>query len=686
MAPHGLYSVPASSNRPCSGPQPTWAKDRVADALTCADDVAESGKDFMGSPAPPPTTKGYKDLLEVEGEHESGQPEPDTTHTFSSSAPYSSFSISYPQHQPQHNHPSGSETAGPKVTTHHGPTPKKTVHASAPRAGSAFTRFTAVGMMARVQRSHNGAEDTGSAQEGLRNRDEESTTPIDVDTTRPTHEQRRVQSVRSEPQPQPRENLLGGGLSSEDWINRAMRIVPGIPKPRPQPPVSAFIINPQDPNRVDQTTGLAPTPLPTPPQRRLRQRQNWEEPSALLARRTGVNVADVSTEMASTPAAMSLPQFLNSGQGNGSDAWDFDFDLPPFPTPLLALLMAGLIAGAVLAVVIYFVNFPPADAKRGKIGMWNWIQGKRSHGNKKDAMWTRGEKVKDNGGSDIGTASWTTSSAAARLLDGRVRSYSDGEGVHLRRMGRDARSSPFTPSSSSASPSRNVQAPFLRSTTHSPPSAISQPESTPSTPLLANWDDIPISHLPARSHPSSGPRPRPLHRPVPAPLDLSAMLLNQSTAHSSSRRVFYSPASLLPLHMGHSHRNKYRPRTSEEWLDERERFLPSETDRAAPDDERDSIGMSADLGVSEFDEEAQTPRTSPRSVFFQPNPLAWHLNAPTTNTPRMGRYPVNGAVAGVGWLERVDGAVNQVVDAVTRFTADEGGENGLLLPMRNDDE
>ncbi|KAF2191942.1 hypothetical protein K469DRAFT_746307 [Zopfia rhizophila CBS 207.26] len=109
-----------------------------------------------------------------------------------------------------------------------------------------------------------------------------------------------------------------------------------------------------------------------------------------------------------------------------------------------------------------------------------------------------------------------------------------------------------------------------------------------------------------------------------------------------------------------------RTRTSEEWLAEREAFLSNPIPIHTPHD------SSSDL--SEFDPEAQTPVLAHRSAVFPPNPLAYYLHG-----KRNGKG--NGLM--MRSLSSIDGAVNRVVNGITRWTDDDDGEDeALLLPLR----
>jgi hypothetical protein len=108
-----------------------------------------------------------------------------------------------------------------------------------------------------------------------------------------------------------------------------------------------------------------------------------------------------------------------------------------------------------------------------------------------------------------------------------------------------------------------------------------------------------------------------------------------------------------------------RPRTSEEWIAARAAF-------------------EANANADDFDTEAQTPLATPQKGkgFKAYPPTAMSLPSSPRGTGIGRRISGNVARSSAGWLQNIDGAVDRVVERVVRFTSDDGGEEGLLLPVK----
>ena len=313
-----------------------------------------------------------------------------------------------------------------KVTTHHSPTPHCSARASIEPSYSRSTTWPTTLQQKPSQTTNKQSQVAEKLEE-------------------------KVQAEKPKSQRNEEEWSRGG----EDYIFRATGIVPGMPHAHLHPPPYS---SPHFPTTTLRTT--LPTTLLTHG-----------------ARATLPPTDPVQGDGVGAPTSLSPP----------NEAFGFEFDLPPFPPLLLGVLVAGLVAGALAAVVLYFVNFPPISFQN--------------------------QQRKEDGWKSVGSASSATSTATSSA------SSPEFEGPRSRaRMMTGTTASPQPPPASpevkSAGPHRRNLSSPSHSRTRSNPSAHT-PDSQPPTP---NWNDIPLLPLPALRT-SSSPNPskptRPTRRPTP---------------------------------------------------------------------------------------------------------------------------------------------------------------------------
>ena len=474
-----------------------------------------------------------------------------------------------------------------KVTTHCGPTPHRPARASIEPSYSLSTTWSTTLQQKPSQVTNKQSQATEMLEE---------------------------KAQAEKPKSQRNEEWNRGG---EDYIFRAIGIVPGAPHARPlhhlHPPP---YFNPSFPTSTLRTT--LPTTLLTHSVR------------AILPSTDPVQGAGVGA-----PASSLSPP---------NEPFGFEFDLPPFPPLLLGVLIAGLISGVAAAVVLYFVNFPPISFQYQERGEGGW-------------------KSVGSASSASGATSTATSPASSPELEG-LRS-------RARAMTGTTTSPQPPPGAESTGPHRrNLSSPSHSRTRSNSPAR--NPDNQPPTP---NWNDIPLLPLPAlrtssRQSPSPNPSPNPSKRPTrrPTPLDPTQQL-GLRPRHPAQPNA---PPAANPASRTHSGAEKARGE---------EHGSPPATrvSAPAPAPAPTSAAGSASAAVSTprspapplaaiaaasaaFGEEARTPLLAPRAAL-----LAGGVG------PGEARLLGLAAAAGGGWLEGIDGVVERAVGRVMRWTA-EGGE------------
>ena len=471
-----------------------------------------------------------------------------------------------------------------KVTTHYGPTPHRPDRAS---IEPSYSRSTA------------------------------RPTTLEQKPSQVTNKQSQAAEMLEEKvqakKPKSQRNEEGWNGEGEDYIFRAIGIVPGTPHTRPLHHLHPPYFNPPFPTTTLRTT--LPTTLLTHSAR------------ATLPPTDPVQGGGVGA----TTSSPSPP----------NEPFGFEFDLPPFPPLLLGVLIAGLIAGAAAAMVLYFVNFPPVSF--------------------------RYQERKENGRKSVDSASSASSASSAVTSPA-----SSPEFEGLRSRARTMAGTTTSPQPPPAIPGAKSTAPHRRSLSspsHSRTRSNSPARSPDSQPPTPNWNDIPLLPLPAlrtSSCPSPSPSPisskptRPTRRPTPLDPTQQLGLRPRHPAQPDAR-----PAA-KPAQRTHSGAEKAR---------EEEHGSPPATRASAPAPApapASAVG-SASAAVSTplaavaaasaaFGEEARTPLLAPRAAL-----LAGGVGP--------GEARLLGLVVAVagGWLEGIDGVVERAVGRVVGWTA-EGGE------------
>ncbi|KAF2497259.1 hypothetical protein BU16DRAFT_560567 [Lophium mytilinum] len=348
-----------------------------------------------------------------------------------------------------------------------------------------------------------------------------------------------------------------------------------------------------------------------------------------------------------------VPSFEAEWVNNSTEPWEFGFELPNVPAPLVWLLFLGLALGAAGSAVVYLVNFPPAFLSM------------RAPSRRADDEQGRGRYQGFENGSPNPMEPPPSAVSTAREFEGAA-ALRRTRARHLEN-GIDAASSPSAYSySKSGGESPTGRTPLLHSSSTSSHSTPSPSPSPPRSP-------------PSRWTPNRNSKKKqeillsPLGTPFPAAepsIPLLPLPPRDKTAHKMRAELRPHPLNLTPLPTDPRGRAIPRSRTGEDWIAARAAFA------SQPSTPRSL------LAANESDIEAQTPHAQ-LSPLMKKTRSGFGLAAFLPSAMSLPASPVvRWSSGGAAWLESIDGAVGRVVGRVARFTADEGGEGGLVLPTR----
>ncbi|KAF2815629.1 uncharacterized protein BDZ99DRAFT_493632 [Mytilinidion resinicola] len=359
-----------------------------------------------------------------------------------------------------------------------------------------------------------------------------------------------------------------------------------------------------------------------------------------------------------------VPSFEAEWADNATAPWEFGFDLPGVPAPLVWLLFLGLVLGLLGSAVVYLVNFPPAFLSRTPSR-----KGDDEHGRGRYQGFENGSLMTEPPPSAVST----------------VREFECGAAVQRRtRAARDVESGTdgASPSDHSHSKFRGEsptgRTPLLRSGSSSPRSAYTSSPSPPRSPPR----NRPQKNYQEKRKQEILLSPLGTHFPAAetAAIPLVPLSLPPRDRTAQKMRAERRPQPLnLNLHPHTEPGGQQaipRLRTSDEWIAARAAFASS------PDMPHPQLHPLHTPISNESDIEAQTP-SAQRTPLMKKNRSGFGLAAYLPSAMSLPASPaVRWSNGGAGaWLESIDGAVGRVVERVARFTADEGGEGGLVLPV-----
>ncbi|KAF2246068.1 hypothetical protein BU26DRAFT_607342 [Trematosphaeria pertusa] len=332
-------------------------------------------------------------------------------------------------------------------------------------------------------------------------------------------------------------------------------------------------------------------------------------------------------------------------------------DLPAFPDippALQALVFGGMALGFLWVVVVWLVNFPP--------GTW------RCRSSSDSGSGRRSKKIKRRK---------TGTGAGARWWDLRTWLLG-GSGENADRKGRKKKKpidkpSKYAPLASSASSSSS--SPGTPSSISSAdadvlalaPTSASTSTSTSATRTTANNSAIELRRR--NNPPIELPHP---HAPGAPPWQTqrNTSLPPSSSSPSPQNPYLPTPPPLL------------RPRTSSEYLASYRAFFSSSPSSSNPVPASPSASTSSQFSFHSAD--ALEAQTTPPASPTRKHRRGWSdsgLDAGLNDGKGKGERK---RWSGAGFLDAVDGAVGRAVDRMVKWTGDDGGGEGLLLPLKGD--
>lgn len=368
----------------------------------------------------------------------------------------------------------------------------------------------------------------------------------------------------------------------------------------------------------------SPTPPPTSLEPREKTAHEHHRPRASSSTLT---LYDRHAEMPTPHVAAlydAIPHIPGSMQGG-------EFELPDIPPSFQLALFACLGAGALWSMIVWLINLSHLQSVNNaqKDQIKHNTTSKKQQGECRRKWWNR---------------IWGHQQATGRIVTDKSQTYA------------------ALASGSSTGTTLSTETASTTATT------IATPERTADTPIrLRRMTPA------ARRHAPPTPSLPPWQSPSPSTITMSATHVqpqrNSSRSRSSSSVITSSPTNpFLPYPV--------QPRSSSEYLAAHHAFfskplptppLPQPSPHLSPYPSRSASPLSdLDALEAQSDNTKDLPRSrSTRSVM--------HI---ADEVEKKGGMLWTG-----GWICLVEEGVNKAVDAVVRWTGDEGGEKGLLLPL-----